>query len=187
MTDTINHTKAVRENLEWIKSGKMGCTFAALFARDPEAVGWKFITNPNGMLVPIDCLLLSLVFPTGDKNACRQWALDAGFYLEDLGDGLTGLRYKFLDGISWVQYFGPDADVLTRQTPYPMLTMSVKLPAIYYAKVGFKGILHVAHATIKGLSQRVADRLWDTSHTNTEKQLGHKPGLPEAAKTTYHG
>lgn len=180
-------TPAVAENLEWIKSGKMGCTFAALFARDPEAIGWKFVVDPKEMLVPKDCLILSLIFPKKNKEEVKLWAFNNAFYTEEIGEGLTGLRYKFQDGISWVQYFGPDADVSTRCTPFPMLTMSVKLPPLYYAKVGFKGILHVAHATIKGLSQRVADRLWDTSHTNTEKQLGHKPGLPEAAKTTFHG
>lgn len=177
---------AIQENLDWIKSGKVGCTFASYFARVPESIGWKFIVNPDKIYVPDDCLMLSLVFPNSNKKDVREWALNNGFYLEQIKDGLTGLRFNFPDGISWVQYFGYDADVVTRQCPYPMLLMSVKLPIKIYFKVGFKGILHIAHASIEGLSNFVADRLWETSHSNTTKQLGHKATIKEAAKTTFH-
>lgn len=176
----------VNENLDWIKSGKVGCTFASYFARFPESIGWKFIINPSELFIPKDCLLLSIVFPDSNKHKVEEWALNNGFYLESVGDGLSGLRYKFDDGVSWVQYFGFDADVKTRQCPHPMLLMSVKLPKKYYLKVGFKGILHIAHASVKGMSKFICDRLWETSHSNTTKQLGHKATIREAAKTTFH-
>ena len=179
--------KYITENLEWIKSGKIGCTFASLFARNPDAIGWKFITEPSEwFVIPEDCLLLSIVFPNKDKKTVRAWALDNNFFIENIAEGLEGLRYEFNDGVSWVQYFGPDADVKTRQTPHAMLLMTVKLPAKYYIKVGFKGILHIAHASVAKLSDFVANRLWETSHSNTKKQLGHEPTIKEAAKTTFH-
>lgn len=176
----------IQENLDWFKSGKVGCTFASYFARIPDTIGWKFIISPERLYVPEDCFLLSIIFPEGNKELIKLWALGNGFFIEDIANGLHGLRYEFPEGISWVQYFGPDADVITRQCPYPMLTMTVKLSAKYYIKVGFKGILHIAHASIKGMSDFVCNRLWDTSLSNTEKQLGYKPTIREAAKTTYH-
>lgn len=177
---------AIQENIEWIKSGKIGCTFASYFARIPESIGWVFIENPESFYVPENCMMLSLVFTGRNKEYVKKWALNNGFYMEQLEEGYKGLRKKFTDGISWVQYFGEDSHVKTRQTPHPMLTMSVKLPAVTYLKVGFKGILHIAHASVAHLSNLVADRLWDTSHENTKRQLGYKPTLREAAKTTFH-
>ncbi len=176
----------VTEILEWMKTGKIGCTFASYFARCPETIGWKFVIDPVFFKVPQDCLMLSLVFPQWDKELVKLWAMNNGFFLEKVEDGLTGLRFKFPEGIAWVQYFGPDADVITRQAPHPMLMMSVKMPAKYYAKVGFKGILHIAHASVASISNYVADRLWDSAHTNTTRQLGHKATIREAAKVTYH-
>lgn len=177
----------VTENLDWIKSGKMGCTFASYFARVPKSIGWEFIIDPSIFWsIPKDCLLLSIVFTDKTKQQVREWALSAGFYTESVGDGMEGLRYDFQQGSSWVQYFGPDADVPTRRTPHPMLTMTVKLPKKYYFKVGFKGVLHIAHASVDKISDYVANVLWDSSHTNTQKQLGKKPTIKEAAKTTFH-
>ena len=175
-----------QENLEWIKSGKIGCTFASYFARVPESIGWVFVTDPSEMVIPKDCLMLSLIFPHCDKNTVREWALKNGFYTEQVADGLEGLRYNCPEGVSWVQYFGKDADVVTRQCPHAMLTFCTKLPKKYYAKVGFKGVLHIAHACVSGISDYAANVMWGTSHRNTEKQIGHKPTIKQAAKTTYH-
>lgn len=178
--------KYILGNLDWMKSGKVGCTFASYFARFPESIGWQFQINPEHFFIPNDCLMLSIIFPNENKTTVKEWALNNGFYLEQIENGLTGLRYKNKEGVSWVQYFGNDADVITRQCPYPMLMMCVKLPVKYYFKVGFKGILHIAHASIEKISWFVADRLWDTSHTNTTKQLGYPATIKEAAKVTFH-
>lgn len=178
--------QCIIDNLEWMKSGKIGCTFASYFARIPESIGWTFEVSPINIYPSKKCLIWSGVFPGCDQTSVREWAIINGCYIEELGEGCEGLRYQFEQGVSWVQYFGPDADVITRQAPHPMLMMTVKLPIKYYAKVGFNGILHLAHACVSKLSKFAADTLWETSFRNTAKQLGKKPGLKEAAKTTYH-
>jgi hypothetical protein len=176
----------VKENLEWMKSGKVGCTFASYFARVPLSIGWFFDTAPTELIIPENCLMLSLVFPHCNKKIVREWALKNGFYIEQITETLEGLRYKCNEGVSWVQYFGFDADVDTRKCPHPMLTFCTKLPTKYYFKVGFKGILHIAHACVSGITDYVANTMWDSSHRNTKKQLGYKPTIKQAAKTTYH-
>lgn len=175
----------LNKQLEWLRSGKMGCTFGTLLAKNPDKIGWKFQTNPTKLEWGEDTYLLSIIFPDGDTNSVRNWALDNGMYLEDIEDLYQGLRLKIGDDISWVQYFGPDSHVITRQSPYPMLNLCVKLPAFTYYKVGFKGILHLAHAGVGNLTKYICDKLWDSSFKNTEKILGYKPTIKEAAKTTY--
>lgn len=173
-------------NKKWMATGAIGCTFASLFAKKPELVGWKTIISPERFKVPTDALILSIQFPDGNKESVMQWALNNGFYLENIGEGNTGLRYRIGKDISWVQYLGLDSHVKTRQSPIPELMMCVKLPAKYYAKVGFNGILHLAHTSIDGLKSLKVDKLWETSFKNTAKRLGFKPTLKEAAKTTYN-
>lgn len=175
-------------NKKWMSNSKnIGCTFAAFFAKMPEMVGWHTIVNPDRLEIPKDAKILSIQFPQGNKETVMQWALSNGFYLEDIGDGNTGLRYNIKNQVSWVQYFGQDSHVKTRQSPIPELMMCVKLPKKYYWKVGFKGVLHLAHTSIEGLKSIKVDKMWETSFKRTEKSLGHKPTLKEAAKTTYHG
>lgn len=172
-------------NKQWMSTGKIGCTFAALFAKHPERVGWVTIIKPIQFRIPNDAIILSLQFPDENKQTVLEWAIMNGFYLEDIGQGLTGLRYKIGDQIAWVQYFGPDSHVLTRQVPIPELMMCVKRPIGSYFKVAIGNILHLAHAPVTYLNKRKADKLWETSYSNTEKRLGHHPNLSEAAKTTY--
>lgn len=31
------------KNKEWMSRGNIGCTFAALFAKNPECIGWKTV------------------------------------------------------------------------------------------------------------------------------------------------
>lgn len=173
-------------NKKWMASGKIGCSFGAFFAKRPESIGWKTIVNPDTFSIPDNCSILSMQFPGSGIDQVKGWALNNGFYLEDVGSGNTGLRYKLGNNIAWVQYFGPDSHVKTRQAPIPELCMAIKLPATYYAKVGFNSIIHLAHASVTGLTKLMQDKLWDSSFVNTAKRLGHKPTLTEAAKTTYH-
>ena len=175
------------QNKIWMSNAKnIGCTFAALFAKKPELVGWQTQINPERLVIPKDCFILSLQFPYMDRFDVMTWALKNGFYLENLPDGNTGLRYKIGNNVAWVQYFGQDSHVKTRRTPVPELMMCFKVSAWTYAKVGFKGVLHLAHASIAMLTPRKADKMWNTSHKQTERSLGFKPTLAEAAKTTYH-
>lgn len=173
-------------NKKWMSTGKIGCTFAALFAKRPETVGWVTIVNPEKLIIPQDAIILSLQFPGKNVNEVKSWALTNGFYLEDIGNGNTGLRYKIKEDVAWVQYFGLDSHVKTRQAPIPELMLCVKRPIGSYFKVGYNGILHLAHATVRQLSKTKVDKLWETSYANTAKRLGHSPTLSEASKTTYH-
>lgn len=168
-------------NKEWMSKGKIGCTFASLFAKKPESIGWKTITSPELFEIPEDCMVLSVQFPGYSREQVINWALKNGFFTIDVNDECVGLRYMIGDKVSWVQYFGPDAHAKTRQAPIPELCMTVKMPAKYYVKVGFKGILHLAHASVANLTEEMCDILWDSSHKNTKKKLGHDPTVKEAA------
>ena len=182
----------LKQNIEWIKKGRTGCTFATLFAKSPEVVGWKFMTmlewmNKNETLsFSEQDMIISIVFDDIlNKNDIKFWALKNGFYVEDTSPNTEGLRLKYKQGISWVQYFGPDSHIPTRQTPYPMLVYTRRLNTSYYIKVGFKGILHLAHAWYKNIKESTYDLLWDRSYKQTSKLLGHKPDIRSAAKTTW--
>jgi len=177
--------KYINENIKWIRSGKIGCTFATALAKNPGKIGWEFQVNPSKLEWGNDVYLLSIIFPDSDIHQVKQWALNNGMYIENIDDMYEGLRLKIGNDISWVQYFGPDSHVVTRQAPHPMLNLCVKLPTTTYIKVGFKGILHLAHTSIESFTKKQADKLWESSFQNTEKRLGYKPTIREAAKTTY--
>lgn len=177
--------KYIEDNIKWIRSGKIGCTFASLFAKNPEKIGWKFQINPTKLEWDDETYLLSIIFPEGDINSTKKWALNNGMYLEDIEGLYEGLRLKIEDNISWVQYFGPDSHCVTRQSPHPMLNLCIKKSPLIFYRVGFKGILHLAHSSINGLNKNICEILWKSSFKNTEKRLGHKPTVKEAAKTTF--
>lgn len=175
-------------NIEWIKKGSTGCTFVTLFSKNPDKIGWRFyhfyewMENRNKWNENI----ISIEFPSCmNKEQIKDWALTQGFYIENTSEKTEGLRFKCKGGVAWVQYFGPDSHVKTRQSPNPMLLYCNKLGNSYYFKVGFKGIFHLAHACIDGIKSKTADLLWDRAHRQTEKIIGHKLGIKEAAKTTW--
>lgn len=176
------------DNIKWIAKGNTGCVFATLFAKNPESVGW--ITIPFWAYHPDeftnDDLIVSITFPVRwNVKRVKDWALGNGFYTEDTSLCTEGLRIKCNEGVSWVQYFGPDSHVKTRQSPRPMLMYTRKLNKLYYAKVGFKGLLHLAHAFSESVKESVYDLLWNRSYNQTKKLLGHIPTINEAAKTTW--
>lgn len=134
-----------------------------------------------------DMMIVAITFPERwSKEFVTEWALSEGFYLESTSDNTTGLRINCPQGKSWVQYFGPDSHVVTRRAPVPMLMYTQKLNKSYYIKVGFKGILHLAHAWCSSFKESMYDLLWNQSFYQTEKRLGHKPTIIEAAKTTFY-
>jgi hypothetical protein len=181
--DIINAQKA------WIASGKIGCVFASALVKQADMIGWKFYNfGINDFCIDDNdnASIRSLVFePTHDVKYVRDWALNHGFYIENIEDLYEGLRIKIGDNVSWVQYFGPDSHVKTRQSPYPMLMYSVKLPLKVYAKTITKGILHLAHASVEFLTAKKADTLWKQSFVKTKQIIGHSPTIREAAKTTF--
>lgn len=178
-------------NREWIASGKTGCTFATLFAKKPESVGWRFMTWGQWWYARRDGnlpLIVAIDFPNDgywNKETVKDWAMIEGMWLEKTSGKTEGLRIQCEQGVAWVQYFGPDSHVVTRRAPNPMLLYTNKLGASHYVKVGFKGILHLAHVWYDKISERVYDLLWDRSYEQTKKKIGHAPTIVEAAKTTY--
>lgn len=181
----VKNMNCISEQIKWIESGKIGCVFASALVKIHKNIGWHFVVNPAKLEIPDKAFLLSILFPEGDINSVKEWALNNGMFIEDTSDLYEGLRIKMEGGISWVQYFGPDSHVKTRQAPYPMLSFTCKLPKRYYFKVGFNGILHLAHASIHLLSSKAIDVLWRQSVAKTKKELGFSPTIREAAKTTY--
>lgn len=173
------------ENIEWIASGKIGCVFASALVKNHDSIGWNFTVNPYKLEPPKGCFIYSAVFPGGNIQSVKKWAINNGMWIQLVSDMYEGLRMSQGSLISWVQYFGPDSHVKTRQTPHPMLSFCCRLPVKYYHKVGFNGILHLAHASVQGLKDTVADILWERSIEKTKKELGFSPTIREAAKTTY--
>lgn len=180
----------MQKNLEWIRRGKTGCTFATLFAKNPKLVGWEFLNPKQWESRKNNSLVISIVFDKEESQdiltwkEVRLWALLNGFYEEKINDTCVGLRFKNKHGVSWVQYFGPDSHVKTRQSPIPMLMFTNKLSLSYYAKVGFNGILHLAHAWYN-IPSKKADKMWERSFKQTRKIIGHDLTVQEAAKTTF--
>lgn len=172
-------------NLEYIKKGKTGCVFATIMARAPEKIGWKRIFNPKFLTIPKDAYIVSFIFEGKTKDEVKQWALENGMYEDITSKNTTGLRYKLKNGVSWVQYFGQDSHVKTRQTPNAELLFCVKLPKKSYFKVGFKGVFHLAHASIEHIKEKHLDTLWRQSFIRTKEIIGYKPTVEEAAKTTF--
>lgn len=173
------------KNLEFIQKGKTGCVFATIMSRNPEKIGWVRIVNPKKLEIPNNAYIVSFIFENKNKEEVRQWALNNGMYEDITSKNTTGLRYKTKNGVSWVQYFGKDSHVKTRQTPNSELLFCVKLPKKTYFKVGFKGVLHLAHASIEHLKDKALDFIWDKSHQRTKEIIGYKPTVEEAAKTTF--
>jgi hypothetical protein len=175
----------IKAQTDWIKSGKIGCVFASALVKQADKIGWKFVIAKDKLEVPKDAFIMSIIFPDGNIQSVKEWALTNGFYIENIEDMYEGLRIKVGENISWVQYFGQDSHVKTRQSPYPMLSFTIKLPAHVFAKTMAKGIYHLAHASIEHFTARKANTLWEQSFAKTKKELGHSPTLREAAKTTY--
>jgi hypothetical protein len=178
-------------NLEWIAKGNTGCVFATLFAKNPDCIEWNFYDHNEWkvkrLFDQLEGCVVSIIFPEDwDIYKVTSWAYTLGFFTEYTSDTTIGLRINCDEGVSWVQYFGPDSHVKTRQAPVPMLMYTRKLNTSHYAKVGWKGILHLAHAWCGSIKNSVYDLLWNQSFHQTKKRLGHSPTIIEAAKTTFY-
>ncbi len=72
-------------NIKWLQSGKTGCTFATLFAKNPESVGWKFYSHTTWEIYRlfdlIDANIITITFPD-DWNIEKVsiWAYKLGFF-----------------------------------------------------------------------------------------------------------
>jgi hypothetical protein len=172
-------------NLDFIRAGSTGCVFATILSRDLDKVGWKRIFNPTELVIPEDAFIVSYIFEGKTKDEVLAWALEQGMYEDITSKKTTGLRYKGKDNVSWVQYFGPDSHVKTRRSPQAEILFCVQLPTKYYHKVGYKGVLHLAHASVSHLKEKALDRVWDMCFRRTKELLGFSPTIEEGAKTTF--
>lgn len=173
-------------NLKFIQQGKTGCLFASVLAKNPEKVGWKRVFNPTSIDIQEDDYILSLVFPHSTQEEVLDWAIKNGMYLEKTSNKTTGLRYKIGDNIAWVQYFGKESHVPTRQTPQSELLLCVKVAKNFYHKVGFNGILHLAHGSVEHIKKHKLDKMWNQCYVATRRLVGHVLGINEASKTTFY-
>jgi hypothetical protein len=198
--------EAIKTNLEYIRMGNIGCTFASVAAKfmlDGKDVGWEIIpvTSMEQPMPAYNKATVSFIFPKEwTQFDVEKWCLGNGMrsvivhkgtrirrFLRWLkGKKLVGLRIDMPEGLeSWVMYFGQDAHCPTRKTPYPMVTFRAKKPKGAYEKVGFNGkVIHIAQMMLDVAKSKM-DRLWKTSHKNTEKIIGKKPNEVHAAKTTF--
>lgn len=191
-----SNEQIIAEQKAWIASGKIGCVFASALVKIADKIGWHFKIKGQADFTTIDknTFICSWIFPGMTAQQVREWALNYKFeseimYGEAKKDGSNdvyeGLRIKMKEGLAWVQYFGPDSHVKTRQAPYPMLSFTCKLPTHIYAKTMAVGILHLAHASIEYLSGKKCDTLWNQSFAATKKILKQSPDKSQAAKVTF--
>ena len=175
----------MRRNLEWFRSGNSGCTFCTMLSRVPETIGWVYVENPTKLVIPSNAYIVSYGFGNKTKDEVIAWALQNGMYMERVDDEHLGLRLNVNGAVAYVQYFGQDSHCKTRQAPEAELVFCVKQGTSVYHKVGFKGILHIAHACVAKLGEKICDIFWERSYKCTANILGHKAGVAEAAKTTF--
>lgn len=177
----------INEQVRWIKNGKMGCAYAALLVNQRNLIGWKFevVNDINNFDFKIaqDTYLSSLIFPYENLESVKNWALKNGFFIENIDELHEGLRIEIENKKAWVLYFGPDSHLKTRQSPFPMLMFTVKIPKIYHVKVLLKGILSVAHTSLEYISDKQNDKLWEQSHDMSKKILGFSPTRIDAFAT----
>ena len=179
------HSAINNLNLRWISAGNTGCTFASVLSRTPEAIGWKREVSPDKLVINEDDFMISYIFPNKNMVEVLEWALLNGMYLVEIDEECLGLRLQVGESVSWVQFFGQESHAVTRRTPHNEITFSTKKSKSSYYKVGFKGVLHLAHACTSFIKKSIADIFWESSFVNTKNILGHTPTNKEAAKATF--
>jgi hypothetical protein len=173
------------KNLKWMQKGNLGCVFATYFSQNPEKCNWKRFINPTEMPDIKDSSSVSLVFENLDLSQTRDWALKNGFYEENINEDCIGLRLKLGDKVAWVQYFGQESHVKTRQSPFSELIFKSGNPIDSFHRVKTDDILHLAQMAINKSIKKFSESFWRKSFENTRKIIGHELGVKEAAKTTW--
>jgi hypothetical protein len=194
--------KGKQEVLEYISRGRIGCTFAAVAARNPDKYDWGFyeIGFYNDPMPELTHSTATIIFPACyKKEDVRAWALRNGMYEEVIrkgswlrrfirwvkGEKLVGLRYTSKEGYAaYAMYMGPDSHCPTRLTPYPTLTFRTCSTTRMFYKVGFSGVLHIAQMPVLVALEK-AQVMWNSSHKNAKKIVGKELNEEHAAKTTF--
>ena len=203
----MNEMPIKKEQISFFRTGKGGCIFASIAAKDPQKYGWyQKIVELDGYQIEklitqaiesTEITTLSLIFPSvNTPNALISLIevtrglsgilIDQDVIYEDFR--CLGLRVKVNGNQSWVAGFGPFEFLpQTRQAPYTELAFRVK-PRPNYGwnmKTPISGVVHIADLDMKGVKKQTFIKWWNASLENTKKVLGYSPDLKSAAKTTY--
>ncbi|AWG85907.1 hypothetical protein [Vibrio parahaemolyticus] len=203
----MNIKKIKEKQLEFYRSGKAGCVFAAVAAKDPKKYEWgqTVLTSidPHEIDHVIDFYkrssevsTLSIIFPHVHSmydlctliyslEKCKNIIIEKAKYNNY---DCFGIRVKYEDKVSWVTGFGPFSFFPeTRQAPFTEISFRIKPKPQYdyELKESPEDVLHLAHMDIKNVGEKTFKKYWDSSLKNTEKRLGHKPDFISAAKTSF--
>lgn len=203
----MTNNRIIENQLLFYSSGKAGCMFAAIAAKNPSRYGWKHvISDVDHKKIDLITLqnikdnsvtTLSIVFPrikTPNELVClvKELQLCKNIFLEQRelfrGSWCLGFRARVGKSNSWISGFG-DFGFLpeTRRSPYVELAFRVKPRPEYewVLKESPRDTLHVADLDMIDLDERQFRKSWDGSFKKTAAILGHKPDLRSAAKTTF--
>jgi len=203
----MNISAIKEEQLDFYRSRKAGCIFAAIAAKNPEKYGWhqEVIDNDSTQIEQAiskavessSITTLSLIFPHVTSISDLINLIDTAGNLE-IGNierdeihedaRCIGIRIRVNGDNSWVSGFGPFSFLpKTRQAPYTELAFRVKPRPVYdwFMKPPIAGVIHLADMDMKGVKKRTFVKWWNASLKNTKKVLGKTPDLKSAAKTTY--
>lgn len=198
---TTQEVSRIDEVIDYISKGNIGCTFAAVAARNPERYDWGFyeVTYMEQPMPKHYHSTVSIIFPdTWKAQDVKVWCLRQGMtevvvtngtWWNRLkrwftGEKLIGLRYEQDGYPAYVMYMGQDSHCPTRKTPHPIITFRSKRPLAPFYRVGFSGVLHIAQMFMD-IAQYKMEKLWESSHRNSKRIVGKPLNEEHAAKTTF--
>ena len=197
----------IETQLEFYRKGLAGCLFAAHAAVNPAKYGWRLnmcATDVGDIERMIQSAITSpevstqsIIFPRvmSEQELLELLTMFPNVPSITLGQEeqyensvCLGYRLKVNELQSWVTGFGSfDFLPKTRQAVFTEIVFRCKpRPQYEYVmKEAPEGVIHLADMDMKGMRENQFKALWYGSFDNTEKQLGHKPNLRSAAKTTF--
>ncbi len=199
--------KVIETQLEFYRSGKSGCLFAAYAANKPETFGWSLSVSDvtessvsdiiNRAISCPDITMQSIIFPSVlhinellDLLTLLEGV--SGCFLEQrviFKDSIClGYRVRVNDKVSWVTGFGNFSFFpKTRQSVFTEIVFRSKPRPKYETvmKPSPDSVLHLADLNVMSMSENKFKSLWYGSFDKTASILGHNPDLRSAAKTTF--
>ncbi len=203
----MSKNKVIEDQLHFYGSGKAGCMFAAIAAKNPSKYGWKhtildvdhekidLVTSQSiadGTITTISLVFPFIKVPSELVKLIKELQFCKNVFLEQRelfkGSWCLGFRARVGKFSSWISGFGnfnflPE----TRRSPYVELVFRVKSRPKYdwVLKESPRDTLHVADLDMIDLDEQQFRKNWNGSFKKTAAILGHKPDLRSAAKTTF--